>query len=68
MSRQGIEFLDQWMARNLPRPGDAFKLASLCAGAAEMAGISWSEIVDEVGPMEAFFASVLAHPANDVRA
>lgn len=64
MSSRGMVFLELWMERNLAGPGDAAELAQRCAADALKAAVSMREMEKEAGPLEAFIAAALAHPAD----
>ena len=67
MSKRGVDFLEGWIAGNLrpqaavAQPGDARPkvLAEQCAADAGVAGISVSEIEEDVGDLEVRMANAI---------
>jgi hypothetical protein len=64
MSKRGTDFLELWMLANVKAGGNAANLAVRCAADALMGGLSLEEIEEEAGPLKAFIAATLAHPAD----
>ena len=64
MSKRGMDFLELWMTANVKAGGNAAELAGRCAADALKDGIAREQMEEEAGPLAAFIAAALAHPAD----
>ena len=70
MSARGVDFLKNWIQKNVPTGGppddplSASNLAKRCITEAASEGFTLEEIQPETSSVESYIADAMVHPAN----